>query len=342
MNLYILNTIGVGVDTLRAVSRQCPIKGIISLSASANTQSISDYVPQNELTKQLGIEHIELDKYSMSSDGDKEKLLALDIDILAVVGWQRLVPEWLISHCKLGVIGIHGSPDGITGGRGRSPQNWSLILGKETFSVSIFKIDSGVDSGDVIDTRIFPLSPFDDIKTSYYKVSCLAADMISECVLKNSLSKTLEKQRESEAFYLPQRLEEDGALDWRRDSIDIYNFIRALTRPYPGAYTTLDGQRVRLWKGRPFSIPMSGDSYQCGEIIRVFNKNDILVKTKDSFFLIEDYEYDGNSPLVEGALFESETYQEQISSVIDRHYKKSPDLRVVEELEKISNSSPEN
>ena len=75
-------------------------------------------------------------------------------------------------------MGAHGSPLGITKGRGRSPQNWALILGLSTFYISIFKIDPGIDSGQIIETRSFTYSDFDDIKTSYYKVCLLTADMI--------------------------------------------------------------------------------------------------------------------------------------------------------------------
>ena len=113
---------------------------------------------------------------------DKNKLLNTNIDILIVAGWQRLIPEWLIQHCKICVIGSHGSPLGITKGRGRSPQNWALIMGMESFEISIFQIDKGIDSGRIFNTKSFKYSAFDDIKTSYYKVCMLISQMLIELI----------------------------------------------------------------------------------------------------------------------------------------------------------------
>ena len=111
---------------------------------------------------------------------DKKKLISKEIDILVVAGWQRLIPDWLIDHVEIAVLGGHGSAEGITAGRGRSPQNWALIMGKEHFTISLFRIDSGVDTGPVLLERTFNYSDFDDIQTSYFKTSWLMSDMLVE------------------------------------------------------------------------------------------------------------------------------------------------------------------
>ena len=177
MNIYILNTVGIGLDIIDLVSKHVKILGIIGLSKRAPTDAISDYVYQYEFCDEHDFDFIEMESYELKSEQDKLKLISLDIDVLIVAGWQRLVPSWLISHCSICVIGSHGSPLGITKGRGRSPQNWALLLGLESFYISIFEVDAGIDSGRIIDTRKFVYSEFDDIKTSYYKAMMASISM---------------------------------------------------------------------------------------------------------------------------------------------------------------------
>ena len=100
-----------------------------------------------------------------------------------VCGWQRLVPDWLIQQARLGVLGGHGSPDGIAGGRGRSPQNWALLLGCSQFVYALFLITEGVDNGPIISQRTFCYRPYDDIQVSYYRASLAMADMLCEVLL---------------------------------------------------------------------------------------------------------------------------------------------------------------
>lgn len=327
MNIFILNTLSIGQDTIDFLSKEIKISGIIGLSKRDASDIISDYTYQKQYCETKKIPFIKVSDYSLKNESDKESLSKLDIDILIVTGWQRLVPEWLIKQCKICVIGSHGSPFGITGGRGRSPQNWALILGSKEFFISIFKIDAGIDSGEVIDTKKFDLSPHDTIKTSYYKVSMLTARMIAEAITSGKiLENSFQEQDNEEAFYLPQRKPEDGEIDWNRSSLEIFNFIKALTKPYPGAYTQLINKKVVIWSGIPFSISEESKDIEPGTIVKIYNKNDLLVKTKDSYFLVEDYSSDVIPSA--GDKFSSADFNNQMDEIIERHQSKYPDLKI--------------
>ncbi|CAN5394622.1 formyltransferase family protein [soil metagenome] len=337
--MYALNTVAMGNDTIDFVSRKVKINGIIGLSDRKISDSISDFLFQKEFCEGKNINFTEVTDYSLKNEEDKKKITSLEIDVLIVTGWQRLIPKWLIDHCRICVIGSHGSPFGITGGRGRSPQNWALMLGSKNFSISIFKIDPGIDSGAVIDSREFELSQFDTIKTSYYKVSMLTSEMISDAILSGDLNeKKFEEQDNSEAFYLPQRKPEDGEIDWNRTSSDVNNFVRALTKPYPGAFTYINDQKITVWEGIPFQ-PLE-DFYNNivpGSIVKIFNKNDLLIKTSDSFFLISEY----TSDIIpeENLVFKSVDFKEQMSNIIKRHEAKYPDLKIAPAILKAASAN---
>jgi methionyl-tRNA formyltransferase len=335
VNIYILNTLEIGINTINILNRHLDILGIIGLSARDSSDAISGYVYQKGFCKKNHLNFIPVEKYSLSDPSDQDKLLKLDIDVLIVAGWQRLIPPWLISHCNSCVIGSHGSVSGITGGRGRSPQNWALLLGKNKFDISIFKIDKGIDSGPVLDTRTFAISDFDDIRTTYYKVSWLTSRMIIDTIKDNKLSPASGIEQEGDARYLPQRLPEDGQIDWSRSSKQIYDLIRALTRPYPGAFSFLGERKLVVWKARPFEMPQGGDDYKPGGIACLYVNGDMLVKTGDSFLLIEDYSWtpEGkDQPAEVGDILAPFSFLDQMRLIVARHYEKYPDLILSDDI----------
>lgn len=327
MNVYALNTLAAGEDTLEQVFEEIPCKGVIGLSNREANDKISGFSYQGDFCAEVDVPFIEVESYNLAHENDKAKLLALDIDVLLVTGWQRLVPAWLINHCKMCVIGIHGSPLGITKGRGRSPQNWALIMGRKSFSISIFQIDKNIDSGRIFATQDFVYSPFDDIKTSYYKASMLTAQMIVDLLrTPGFMEHEFELQNDDDAEYLPQRLPEDGQIDWHRSNEEVHDFIRGLTRPYPGAWTKAGEEVVKVWNAIPFEVPISKEKYQVGEVVKLFRSGDFVVRTHDGFMLVDDS--DSAQTLQKGAVLESSDFEAQMDRIISRHQQKYPQLPV--------------
>jgi UDP-4-amino-4-deoxy-L-arabinose formyltransferase/UDP-glucuronic acid dehydrogenase (UDP-4-keto-hexauronic acid decarboxylating) len=330
MSIYMLNATFSGMQLVKQVSKLVSVEGLIGLSNRRFGDFVSGGYYCKDDCRALGIEFIEVDDYVLNGDDDKNKLLNLKIDILFVVGWQRLVPKWLIEHCGE-VIGFHGSPWGINSGRGRSPQNWSLILGEKKFSLSMFYITPSIDSGNVIDTREFCYTELDDIKTSQYKVNLLSAEMIVSYVDSNcQISTTV--QNDSDARYLPQRLPEDGGIDWNSPVTDIYNIIRALTHPFPGAYTYYSGHKMIIWKARPFSIKLK-KIFNNGEIVEIFMNNDLLIGAIDGLILVEEYDLtNGTSQLKIGGTCTSVSARMQLENIVIRHKAKYPEMLIQERL----------
>lgn len=334
MNIYALSTLNQSVSTLEILITEIPLKGVIGLTERGPTDKISGYVYMSDFCAEHNLDFIQVKSYNLKNTMDKQRLLDLDIDILLVFGWQRLVPQWLIDHCKVAVLGVHGSARGITEGRGRSPQNWALLLGEEVFHLSLFLIDSGIDSGNIIDTCVYALTEFDDISTSYYKVSWLTAKMIASNIKKGTL---VGSPQRGTPKYLPKRVPQDGEIDWNRSVRDIYNFVRALTHPFPGAFSKLPEGRIRMWKVRPFGL--NDDKYKNGEIVKVYHDGRLLIKASDELLFVDDYSVEPEKSrefIGEGVVLSSCDFRIQIKGILDRHYEKYPDLEVVQELHNIT------
>lgn len=318
MTIYLMNCLKVTFSLVEILMGKIDISGIISLKVDNNrNRELFDY---SSFYKEKEIDCIELRDYSINNSQDVNALKKKEIDLLIICGWQRLIPDWLINHCKLGVIGCHGSSEGITKGRGRSPQNWALITGARRFEVSIFWIDSSIDSGKIISSRGFELNDSDDIVVSYEKVSISVADMIVENINNGNIENRFGLNQNGTPFYLPKRIREDGMIDWNRRGKDIYNFVRALTLPYPCAFTLYEGIVLDIIDCK--YIETSSEflrEFECGVVVLVQQDGYPWVKCKDGIVEIRNYNSDINIKINKGMKFKSGNFHDQIKRIIERH-----------------------
>lgn len=319
MNIYLMNATLNGKIYSEILCRKLSIKGMITLDDNGASKT-NEYYDYTNFCEERGIECIKVSTYNLSEDEDRKMLEKLDIDLLLIASWQRLIPEWLINKCTIGVIGCHGSHEGIERGRGRSPQNWALITGKKKFSMSIFWIEPGTDNGDIIDTIEFEYLPTDTILVSYIKISIFKAQMVIKNIENGRIWRKEGIPQNKEGFYLPQRVKEDGKIDWHRDARDISNMVRALTKPYPGAYTIAEDKEYFIWSARPVVIENDlYDDYDDGTVLSILGES-LLVKCGRNLLLID--ECTNFADIKEETVFESADYQKQIKEIIDRHNKK--------------------
>lgn len=321
MNIYLLNATLNGKLFSEVLCRKLAIKGMITLdeNGSSKTPEFYDY---KDFCAERKIEQIKVHSYNFLDVGDRRKLEQLDIDLIVVASWQRLIPAWLIKKSRIGIIGAHGSHEGITRGRGRSPQNWALMMGKTHFSLSVFWIEEGTDNGAIIDTREFEYIPTDSILTSYIMVNLYKADMILKNIENGRIARKEGTAQKEQGYYLPQRRREDGMIDWSRDAFDINNMVRALTKPYPGAFTQYGEIEFIIWSSRPVmaeDICYLYDSMENGTVVSIL-EDSALVKCGKNLLLVElCTNYD---KLREGMIFRSADYKQQMQGIIDRHRQK--------------------
>jgi UDP-4-amino-4-deoxy-L-arabinose formyltransferase/UDP-glucuronic acid dehydrogenase (UDP-4-keto-hexauronic acid decarboxylating) len=182
--------------------------------------------------------------------------------------------------------------------------NWSLIEDLDRFLLSVIKLDTGVDSGDFVGTRKYDINEFDTIRTLYYKLVMATTEILLSS-LPSILDETFEytPQEGTETFY-PKRTPDDGAIHWHDSTRDIYNLVRAVADPYPGAFTKADDGRVLIWEAVPFSTDFGVNSPE-GTIIQLFETtDDFVVRTGDGTLLVTEWEAETFTP-DEGTRFES-------------------------------------
>jgi methionyl-tRNA formyltransferase len=169
-------------------------------------------------------------------------LSEMNLDLLLVIGWSQILSSAALATARIGAIGAHASL--LPHNRGSAPINWAIIRGETTTGNTLIWLANNVDEGQIIDQIEFPISPYDTCDTLYQKVAESNHTMIQR-VLPKLLSgeRPGVPQPPSDKPLLARRRPADGLLDWHQSAVNVYNFIRALTRPYPGAFSFVDGRR---------------------------------------------------------------------------------------------------
>jgi methionyl-tRNA formyltransferase len=185
-------------------------------------------------------------------------LQSLDLDLVFVIGWSQILKPETLQTARIGMIGTHASL--LPHNRGSAPINWAIIKGEGVTGNTLIWLSPQVDAGAIIDQVPFPITPYDTCDTLYRKVAQTNKTMILK-VLPRLLAGDqvgIPQDRGSEAV-LPRRRPRDGIIDWGKTNTQIYDFIRALTRPYPGAFSFLAAQRWLIWKAA--LLPGLGDHH---------------------------------------------------------------------------------
>lgn len=257
----------------------------------AEKLQVSGYADFRPLAAQYGIPVYEAEKYSLKSERDIAFFKEQQFDLLVQGGWQRLFPDAVLQTLSTGAVGVHGSSEYLPKGRGRSPINWSLIEGKKQFILHFFIIKPGIDDGDVFHHEIFDINEWDDCNTLYYKNIILSRQVLMKQIPLLLAGDYKVIPQEGEPTYYPKRTPEDGIIDWSKDVFEIYNFIRAQTKPFPGAFSFLEGKKITLWKAQPFDTRIEFPGAQNGEITEVFLNGQFIIRCKGGSLLVTDWEY---------------------------------------------------
>lgn len=256
----------------------------------ASKYKASGYMDYRELAEKYSIPVYLPDDYSLKSKNDLLFFKEHRFDLLIQGGWQRLFPGEVLKTLSIGAIGAHGSSDYLPKGRGRSPLNWSLIEGKKRFIMHLYLITEGVDDGDVLDIEAFDINEYDDIKTLYYKNTMVTKRMMLRMVPKLLKGEITPIPQQGIPSYYPKRLPEDGEINWEDMNVEyIHRLVRALTRPYPGAFGLIKGKKHIIWKCQPFDSRITYQDAVYGQVVENFG-NDLIINCRGGLLLVTDYE----------------------------------------------------
>jgi methionyl-tRNA formyltransferase len=279
-----------GHDVLEALfDAGVPIREIVTITpAMAEKHGVVKYAEFDAIAEAHDVPVYHPETYSMT-EADHDHFATRDADLLIVNGWQRLIPEEVLETFTHGALGNHGSAMGLPKGRGRSPLNWSLIQGYDRFLLSVIRLAPGADDGDVVTTRKFDVNEYDTIESLYYKVTVCLKEMFTECLGPVARGEWEFTEQAGEPTFYPKRTPDDGDIHWGDSTRDVYNLVRAVTDPYPGAFTFHEGNRIDVWEVRPFSTDI-GMEADAGTIVDAFWTGEFVVATADGSVLVTDWE----------------------------------------------------
>lgn len=211
-----------------------------------NCKKPSAYTDFNMLQEQYGFPlHYVSD---VSNEKNIKKLQQAKLDVLFIIGWHRIVSQSVLDTAKI-KLGFHSSI--LPFNRGSSPMNWQIINGDKIGGITLFHLTSGVDAGDIVAIQKFPILKKDDIKSLYQKATFSSLSLLEKnwkSIHVMSVKSII--QDEKLATINPRRKPSDGLIDWNKSSFENYNWIRALTKPYPGAFTFWNKKKIFIWSSR--------------------------------------------------------------------------------------------
>ncbi len=203
-----------------------------------------------------------------------EAIRAAEIDWLFIIGWSQIAGPELLAAPKQGVLGMH--PTLLPQGRGRAAIPWAILKKLDRTGVTLFKLDNGVDTGSIAAQQIIPLAADETATTLYTRVDQAHVQIMKDFIPKLLAHQiTLLPQDETLATEWPGRRPEDGQIDRTGSVWDAERLVRAVTRPYPGAFYFEGNKKIVVWKATVSETePVEGK----------------FLKFTDGFLLLLDFE----------------------------------------------------
>lgn len=263
------------------VARGFPLLGIMTVDDRADGRS--RHAELETFAVRAGVPFVS----DHSADAVVHHVAGWGAHVALVAGWYRLIPVERLPD--VGFFGFHGSM--LPRYRGGSPLVWQIIAGEPEIGLSMFRLASGIDDGDLVAQRSRPLGPDETIADvlDWVRASCLelterhAGELLSGAAI-------LQAQDHAQATYCAVRYPADGRIDWVAPARRVHDFIRAQTAPYPGAFSLLeDGRTVRIWRTRLESRPWLG---VCGGVADILPDGPV-VTCGEGAVVITDAEVDG-------------------------------------------------
>ena len=216
-----------------------------------------------------------------------EWIKTLEPEVVFCFGWSSLIKTDLLNLAPLGVVGYH--PAALPQNRGRHPIIWALCLGLDQTASTFFRMDEGADSGPILSQQFVEIADADDAASLYEKLTEAARQQVSGFVPQLATgTATWTEQDQSKATHWRKRGMKDGEIDFRMSSRNIYNLVRALTKPYVGAHMMIGGNDIKVWATE--RGPAVGHNHEPGKLLDLSEEGRILVKTGDGSIWLTEHE----------------------------------------------------
>jgi methionyl-tRNA formyltransferase len=179
----------------------------------------------------------------------RDQLAAISPDTIIVVGYGRIIPQWMIDLPRLGNLNLHASL--LPRYRGAAPIQWAIANGESITGVTTMRIDAGLDTGDILMQREISIGPEDTAETLGPKLASIGADLMVETLRELESGQVRPTpQDHSQATLAPILKKEDGRMDFARTANDLLNRLRGF-QPWPGAFTIFRGKTLQVHRAQP-------------------------------------------------------------------------------------------
>lgn len=272
-----------------------------------NGKIVFDYLKTNKYVDLMGVitypdgfkgaRHIafESDEYIIKSGtikGYEHYIKDAGPDLIIVAGWSELIPREILNIAPMGVIGFH--PAKLPMDRGRSVLAWQIEDGYAETALTMFYYNDYPDGGDIIGQDIIKIEYEDYISDILDKIDAATENLMKAYfpLIRQGLTKPL-KQDLSEGSFRRLRNGRNSIINWNTNSENLYNKVRAISHPYPGATTVLplDGanQGINVWRSEIVNEFPYGKDAKPGTLVATLYDGTLIVKTRNSFLRITEY-----------------------------------------------------
>jgi methionyl-tRNA formyltransferase len=252
----------MGRDCLEAAAKSgAEIIGVVTLPGPLDPNR-SGQCSFDEVAARHGAVLVET--ADVNAESTLDAIRGLEPELIFVVGWSQLVREPFIALAREGVFGMH--PTLLPRHRGRAPIPWAILSGLARTGVTLFEIvDASADSGAIVGQVAVDIAPDETAATLFARVADAQVELIRVYVpqlLARTAPRLPQDMRRASSW--PKRVPADGIIDWETRAPYLYDWVRAQTRPYPGAFTFLGDEKVVVWRARPVELD---DAAPAGTIV---------------------------------------------------------------------------
>jgi len=226
-------------------------------------------------------------------------------DIIFSFYYRKMIPNAILEIPRIGAFNLHGSL--LPQYRGRCPVNWVLIAGETRTGVTLHCMVEKPDAGDIVSQKEVPIAFEDNVFSVYMKLVGAARELMQDILPHFEAGTFTRMVQTGPSSYFGGRKPEDGLIDWAKDSLSIYNLTRAVTHPYPGAFTYFEGKRLFVWKAYPEIV--SPRDVPAGTVI---SEHPLLVRTGSGSLRLISVQLEGEKEIDAAELVSSYVLKNKI------------------------------
>jgi methionyl-tRNA formyltransferase len=219
-------------------------------------------------------------------------------DCVVVSSYDRILPADLVRTCPF--VNVHYAP--LPRYRGRATVNWAILNGETETAITVHTLAPGLDAGGILWQEAVPIGPDDTVTDLYRSLNARQQAVLAPAVARRIAGDEGEPQDESRATYSCGRVPDDGEIDWSAPTAVVDRLVRALTEPFPGAFTWLGLRRLWIDRSRPVDGAPVYEGRVPGRVVRVMRGDGaaegwVDVLTGDGVLRVFDVREDGGPPV---------------------------------------------